>query len=283
MLRLTIIFVLSLLPVAILNAKEPEPYKLPRTEVIPIQESKTKKQYELYIKLPEEYSKNKNKKYPVIYFTDAVWHIEILSAATAFLMEDVILVGISWQKDIEEQLLLEEGPQASRYRDYSISKSSKPEVQSKYQLGQANKHLNFVRKDVFEYVERHYRTAPNNRTYFGYSLGGLFGAYTLVVQPDTFNNYILGSPSLWKGNPKLSLIASNHLPHYKDKDVNIFISYGELEQKLSVHIETFITLLKEHDLHVHRLVVESSDHGTAFPTTGIESIRWLSDLEPNSK
>ena len=34
-------------------------------------------------------------------------------------------------------------------------------------------------------------------TYFGHSLGGLFGTYALLTAPTTFDCYILSSPSLW--------------------------------------------------------------------------------------
>ena len=55
--------------------------ELPRIQVIPIEDTKNDRQYELYIKLPEDYSENKDKKYPVLYSTDAMWHIEILFIA----------------------------------------------------------------------------------------------------------------------------------------------------------------------------------------------------------
>ena len=69
--------------------------ELSHTQVIPIKDTKTGRNYELYLKLPENYSEDSGKKYPVIYYTDAMWHIEILSSSTEYMLEDVILVGIS--------------------------------------------------------------------------------------------------------------------------------------------------------------------------------------------
>jgi len=145
---------------------------LPQIQVIPIQDSKNERNYELYIELPEDYSENTNKIYPVLYYTDAMWHLEMLSGATEYILEDVILVGISWQLDINEDLKKERGAHVSRFRDYSISKHSKPEIQAKYQMGQAKTHLDFIRNDVIKYVDNTYRTDPNSRSYFGYSLSG---------------------------------------------------------------------------------------------------------------
>ena len=139
-----------MLPLLSAQANETSDLTLPKIQVLPIKDTQADRQYELYIKLPEGYSENKDKIYPVIYFTDALWHIELLSGATEFLMGDAILVGISWQKDINEALMKEKGQHVSRNRDYSISKSTNPEVQAKYQLGQASNHLTFIRNDVIK-------------------------------------------------------------------------------------------------------------------------------------
>ena len=272
---------LCVLPFMGVEAGEHKLYEMPRTEVVPIQDTQADRRYELYIKLPAGYADNKEAKYPVIYFTDAVWHIDILSAATEYLMEDVILVGISWQKDIKESLLKEKGEHVSRFRDYSLRPSSNPEVQAKYQLGQAGHHLAFIRNDVIPHVEKHYRTAPGNRTYFGYSAGGEFGAYALLTQPDTFKNYILGSPSINGEIPHLSKLGPNAASKRKDLNTNVFVSYGAQEKELGTHIDQLVALLKDKkdaSLSLTHVVVEG-DHQRAFPMTGIRSVNWLSNLQ----
>lgn len=272
-----IIVLLLLLPFLTVQAGETRDLTLPRIQVVPIKDTGADRQYELYIKLPEGYTKNKDKNYPVIYFTDADTHIELLSG-TEFLMEDVILVGISHQKDINE----DSGVHDSRARDYSISKSSNPERQAKYQFGQASNHLTFIRNDVIKFIESNYRTDPSNRTYFGFSAGGLFGAYAFMTQPDTFKNYILGSPSLWRDIPLLFSLENAALKT-KSLEINLFISYGELEEKLSVHVEEFITKLKNKKYKglssIKHVVIESSGHSDSFPMVGVRSVKWLSKLK----
>ncbi len=254
--------------------------ELPKTEVIPIKDTNTNRQYELYVELPEGYSENDSIQYPVIYYTDAMWHIEILSGAAEYIVEDAILVGISWQKDINEDLMKERGAHVSRFRDYSVKKSSNAAHQAKYQFGQASNHLDFIRNDVIQYVETNYRTDPDNRTYFGYSLSGEFGAYILLTQPDTFRNYILGSPSFGRDIPYFSELASNAASKYKRLNANVFISYGTLEKESGEYIQEFITLLKnrnDESLLVLPLVIEGN-HQTAFPMTGVRSVTWLANL-----
>ncbi|MDG1397171.1 MAG: alpha/beta hydrolase-fold protein, partial [Polaribacter sp.] len=193
--------------------------ELSKTHIIPINDTKTKRQYELYIKLPTGYSENSEINHPVLYFTDALWHIQILSGLTEYLLENLILVGISWQKH--------ERPEVSRYRDYTILKSMNP----KYQSGDAPNHLNFIQNDVINYVEDNYRTDADNRTYFGYSLGSTFGAYILLTQSQTFKNYILGSPETLLDDSYIFNNNSILTQNSKDINSNVFISNGELEKK----------------------------------------------------
>ncbi|OUS02862.1 serine hydrolase [Flavobacteriales bacterium 33_180_T64] len=260
--------------------------ELPQIRVIPIKDTKTERNYELYIKLPADYSENNNKTYPVLYYTDAMWHLEMLSGATEYMLEDIILVGISWQLDINEDLKKERGVHVSRFRDYSISKHSKQEVQKKYQFGQANIHLDFIRNDVIKYVDNSYRTDPNSRTYFGYSLSGEFGVYILMTQPDTFNNYIIGSPTVRNEIDNLAELNTKFGPYEASNKnsslkANVFIAYGSLEDETVVEpIEAFIKLLndrRDDGLSVLKEVIDGN-HGTAFPTTAVRSVAWLSSL-----
>ncbi len=255
--------------------------EMPRMQVIPLKDTENNRQYELYIKLPEGYSEEDTKKrYPVLFTTDAMWHIEILSAATEYIIEDIILVGISWQKDIDEGLVKEHGAHVSRFRDYSVVPSSNPEVQAKYQLGQANRHLEFIRNNVIQFVEVHYNTDPDKHSYFGYSAGGEFGTYALLSKPDTFKNYILGSPAI-KGNiPFFTELASNTVLKNKGLNANVFISFGTLEKESGEYIKQLIDLLKSRNDQTLSLTYQilEGNHQTAFPLTGVQSVSWLAGL-----
>ena len=259
--------------------------ELSHIQVVPIKATQTKRNYELYIKLPKDYSENKDISYTAIYYTDAMWHLEMLSGSTEYMLENVILVGISWQLDINEDLRKERGAHVSRFRDYSFRKSNNPKIQKKYQLGQGKKHLDFIRNDVITYVENTYRTDPNSRTYFGYSMGGEFGAYVLLTQPDTFNNYIIGSPSIKNEVSYLSELNSKFGPYEasnKNSSIkaNVFISRGSLEKDMEEPIDEFVSILKnrrDSGLAVLKVVIDG-DHGTAFPMTVVRSVTWLSSL-----
>lgn len=255
----------------------------PQIQVVPIKDPNTNKNYELYIELPEDYAEDTTKKYPVLYYTDAGWHMEMLSGSSEFMLEDAILVGISWQKDIAEDLMERYGAHASRFTDYSFWKKSNPN-HPLLKFGHADNHLEFIRNNVIPYVDNNYRTDPNSRSYFGYSLSGAFGAYILLTQPDTFNNYILGSP-LNKGLlPYLKEINAELLATQPNENKalhpNVFIAYGTLEEEREEVIDEYIGLLRDRPnlkVSIQHKTIEG-DHGTAFPRIAVESVAWLSSI-----
>lgn len=251
------------------------PYEMPRTHVVPIQDPKTGKNYQLYIKLPKTYREHKQKAYPVVYFTDAVWHIDMLSAASDFLLEKAILVGVSWQQNANEQLLQKYGPQVSRYSDYSYWAVPNPD-HPKLQFGLAEQHLAFFKDRVFPFVEQHYRTQPSNRAYFGYSLGGLFGVYALLTQPNIFTHYMLGSPPVdVLTRPKLAMEIGQ-----QTRDAKVLLTNGDLEEGRSEHIQAFMRQLQKNSgntLNVQHQIV-AGNHQTASPAIGLASISWLANM-----
>jgi len=280
-----ILVFLFLLPFFNVGASEYKLYSMPGTQVIPIKDTVSNKQYELLIKLPDSYAKNKDKNYPVVYFTDAVEHIELLSSASYMIMEDVILVGISWQKDISEDLRQQYGVHVSRYMDYTFKKTVSKK-HPKIKFGQADTHLAFIRKDVFKFVESNYRTEPNNRTYFGFSAGGVFGVYALMVQPDTFKNYILGSP-LDEKVP--TLFAQEHAALKNPQSgINVLTSYGELEkERQAPFVEDFVSQLSNKKYKgiasIENVVAEDYGHSDSSPLVAAHGLRWLKNLQPKSE
>ncbi len=264
---------LLLLAVAGVGVAEQKAYEMPRTQVVPIKDSNTGRQYELYIRLPEGYSDTADTPYPVIYATDAVWHMEMLSGSTEYLMQNAIVVGISWQTDLGD-----DRAHASRSRDYTIVKYA----QTDRPTGEALNHLSFIRDDVIKTIENNFRTDPDERTYFGYSAGGEFGAYILMTQPDSFKHYILGSPAFDQQSfAYLEKLVVDTTLQQQQPGVAVFLSIGELERPESMsftrEFESLLQQSKAAGIASTGLeIIENSDHGSAFPATVVRSIKWLS-------
>ena len=256
------------------NAQDINSFEIPRSNVIDIKDPSSDRVYPLFIKLPRSYSANSDKSYPVIYLTDALYSFPIVSGATRLLMnsgkmKEVIIVGISYSKGSR-------GP-SSRIRDYTHIEDTR----WKYQTGQANEYSNFIEKSVFPYIEKNYRVS-DSRTYVGNSLGGLFGAYIFFTKPNMFNNYILGSPSVWfKDNDILKTKTKANLNQHK-----VFIAVGanetiELDSPQHDMVkgakELELKVLSEHypNTKVKFLTIQEANHETAFPTTVTQGIYWL--------
>lgn len=251
-----------------------EPFGMPRSEVVPIKDKVNDRQYALYIKLPENYLESPEKRYPVIYTTDAKWHMDLLSGTTEYLMPEVILVGVSWQLDLAEDREF-----ASRFRDYTPVASTNPERQAQYNFGQAAEHLSFIRGDVISFVEQNYR-ASDQRAYLGYSLGGAFGAFVLFAEPDTFDSYILGSPAFNEISLAFSsTLAQQNGARLKASKPSVFVSLGELETSEVDLANGFMTVLERATnsglTHTSLQIIENADHGSAVPETFVRGIKWL--------
>jgi predicted alpha/beta superfamily hydrolase len=64
------------------------------------------------------------------------------------------------------------------------------------QFGAADSFQRFVGEELFPFIETRYEAAPGERTYFGHSVGGAFGLFTLFTRPALFSNYIVSSPTV---------------------------------------------------------------------------------------
>lgn len=249
-----------------------DPFQIPAIQVAQIKDSAMDRDYELYIKLPDDYDPESDQLHPVIYIADARWHIEIISGSIEYLVPNAILVGISWEKGLPAQ--------QSRMRDYMPDKYTGENYE--HPTGQAREHLAFIQNDVFKYMESEYRTDTMRRTYFGYSASGTFGSYILLTQPQTFQNYIIGSPATLFSEQ----FAHEYEPIAKtipeSLDVNVFLSVGSDEEPEYVEnafsLMRFLESRKTDDSNLEFKVIESADHGVAFPMSAMQGLYWLAEI-----
>ena len=87
-------------------------------------------------------------------------------------------------------------PLAARTRDYTYATPGEAFAAG----GGAANFYDFVSNQVRPYIEKHYATDPKQQILSGHSFGGLFALYVLLNHPNAFDQYVIGSPSLWWGN-----------------------------------------------------------------------------------
>ncbi len=146
----------------------------------------------LQVHLPEGYE-TADIAYPVVYllYSDRIEEyfaqlVNDLSLLTIDRMPPVILVGV---------------PNTQRYRDLlPWSRPGRPPGEGE---GHADRFLRFVREELIPFVDAEYRTEPY-RILVGPQTASVFGVYTLLEAPGTFQAFILNDPCQLDG-PERSL------------------------------------------------------------------------------
>jgi len=117
--------------------------------------------YELVISLPASYKNSPDKKYPVLYYTDAYWDAPLLSSIYQDLAFDkaipeLIMIGLSYSGENINYSNL-------RARDLTPSKDNLEGRNS----GGGAEFLKFIKNTVIEKIEAEYRVDKNQRAIAG--------------------------------------------------------------------------------------------------------------------
>lgn len=200
---------------------------IPETEVRHIQSLIVGDEFEISVALPGNYQST-DTTYPVMYVTDAnVWFaastqiMRFLQLPGQGALPQILLVGIGYRTE-----------SVSKWRDLrnrDLTPTPLPDAINRLSGGAA-KFLRFMREELMPFINKNYRTS-RDVGYAGGSYGGLFGLYTLFHEPETFQRYIIISPSIWYD----SLVTLRHEADYaithSDLPARVFMSVGSLEQK----------------------------------------------------
>jgi uncharacterized protein len=147
----------------------------------------------VFVSLPRSYAAELQRRYPVVYVTDADYGFPMLRAIGRRLngegprIEEFILVGLSYGKC--------EDPVASRRRDYTPTARGASDASANALHGQSLRYRDYLGGSVLPLIDGRFRTMPERRVFVGHSYGGLLGAQIPMTQPEMFSGYILGSRS----------------------------------------------------------------------------------------
>jgi predicted alpha/beta superfamily hydrolase len=96
-------------------------------------------------------------------------------------------------------------------------------------MGGADHLLAFIRTELMSWVGSHYPIDPDHATYFGHSFGGLFGTWVLLNEPETFQRYAIGSPSLWWDEGVVFRRGEEYARVHDDLPAKVFFGIGANE------------------------------------------------------
>lgn len=275
----------------------PAPVSLASTEVLKVT-TPAGRTYPVWVDLPPSYASQPQRRYPVLYVTDAPWSFPMLHGIRQLMGRDgsrfgeFILVGLAPQ----EGLSLRD----SRSRDYT---PTDPRLRDNYtardyeapEYGQAAAWRDVLGGQIVPLIDRTYRTAPGRRVYAGHSYGGLFGAYVLLTRPQLFDSYILGSPSLWFDQGEIFRIEQAEASRRTDRaelslPARVRMVIGAYERpgdgprygKEGAHdmvgdVVRFAGLLQGRGyqgLSVDYRVIGGEDHGSVYPAFITDALVW---------
>lgn len=182
----------------------------------------------LNIYLPEGYSPDSAKTYPVIYLLDGALdedfiHIAGLTQFASFSwvnqLQPSILVGIA-NTDRKRDMTFQPSP------DFVWPEWALPYKPAFANAGGSAAFRTFIEKELQPYIDRTYKT-NGSRTLIGQSLAGLFAAEVLLKQPALFNRYIIMSPSLWWDNESLLKNAGTLLQSLPNTPMEVYLAVGK--------------------------------------------------------
>jgi predicted alpha/beta superfamily hydrolase len=269
-------------------------YTIDDTEVRTIRSTALEREYRVFVALPESYAREPQRRYPVVYVTDANYAFPLLRAISRRVgdhgngLEDFILVGLAYANG--------DTPEYSRRRDYTPSVGGDPKAKSdmpdrKPAFGEAERYRVFLRDEVLPFVARHYRTDEARRTFAGHSFGGLLGAHILLTEPAMFERYVLTSPSLWWDGKLLLRRAKEYVAAHDALPAKVFMAIGGYEtvkpgssdpryyrtMDMVADMRAFEATLKSRryaNFSIVSTVLADEDHLTVFPSALTRALAW---------
>jgi predicted alpha/beta superfamily hydrolase len=269
----------------------PSPFVLDNTEVRDIRATGLKRDYQVYVALPDSYRAS-TKNYPVVFVTDANYAFPIARNISQRLtkhagMEETIVVGLSYAKG--------DTGLYSRRRDYTPTVPRKHDYRSdmpgrKVALGEAPAYARFLADQVLPLIAKNYRADMKRKFFVGHSYGSLLGLQILFSEPRMFEHYILGSPSLWYDGGVMFDRAETYGERHRDLQANVFFGVGGLERlapgkkrsraeedaDMVADLRDFDAALKAHrypNLRTQVKVFADEDHASVFPLVLTHGLR----------
>ena len=205
------------------------------------------REYATWVRLPDSYTKDAPRRFPVVYVTDGQLVFPMMSSIYRAMwlgrdLPELIIVGVdSKQVDTWSALrFVNLTPTRSLAREAELTK-----LLSGLHTGEGPTFLRVLTEEVLPDIDRRYRTS-DDRTLTGFSLGGLFGAYTLFEAPSTFRRMILGSPAFYWDDTVIFKIEEKFAAARKPLHTRVFIAAGGAESPPMIeYLQRFVSVVNK--------------------------------------
>lgn len=243
---------------------------IPDTEVRQLKSAATGRSYDIYVRLPDEYRQDPDKKYPVLYVLDGQWDFKLLNSIYGGLYYDgfvpeMIIIGITYSGDHPDYGALR-AMDYTPVHDVFISGS-----------GEAPKFLAFFKEQLLPFIESNYQADPSERVLMGSSFGGTFSLYAMFTEPTLFSGYVIGSPIVTYGQRFAFEQEADYASSHKDLPVRLYLSVGELEP-VAGPVHEFMQVLSERHytgLELETRTIEGERHAGNKPEAYNRGLRFI--------
>ncbi len=253
-------------------------FELPHTHKVAIK-SPSGIAYELVISLPASYKNSPNKRYPILYYTDAQWDAPLLNSIYQDLAFDkavpeLVMVGITYSG-------VKPNYTALRTKDLTPTKDENFVRDS----GGGEAFLTFIKETAIPKVENEYRIDTRQRAIAGWSFGGLFALYAMYSEPELFTRCIAVSPAIPWDNEYISQLDDEFFKANGKFSARLFISYGSNEAPAFVasvsEFQNKIKNRKAPNLQLMNYGVENMAHAGAKASAYAQGLVWVwKDIQP---
>ncbi|MFW6117351.1 MAG: alpha/beta hydrolase [Thermoproteota archaeon] len=273
------------------------PVALPGSETRILKSSIVNDTYRLNVVLPTGYNQSDDC-YPVVYAADGNRSVFTISQVASMLatsgeLPPLIVVGVGYPTDDPAEIFVR------RTRDYNPPSDEAHDRRYMEQFhldsietGGTEEFLRFIREELKPFMNTNYRTDPHDAAYVGHSGGGTFGLYALFSHPETFNRYVIGSPTIFRGDNALLSYEQDYAENHDDLPATVFLSAGEREEiddplllmfdadpeelKLVTNVKILTRSLQKRNypkLHLTCHIFKDETHLSVIPTTYSRGLR----------
>lgn len=205
------------------------------------------------IYLPQGYSADSTKTYPVIYLLDGSIDEDFVH------ISGIVQFGsFSWINMIPETIVIGIS-NVDRKRDFTYPTTIEQDKKDFPTTGESEKFINFIEVELQPMVKALYKV-NGIKTIIGQSLGGLLATEILFKKPNLFDNYIIISPSLWWDNQSLLKLTPKVYSSHK----NIYVGVGkegDIMEKDAKQLYKNLNSNRKENTKVHFGFFEKLDHG----------------------
>jgi len=262
-------------------------YILEDTAAYTLHAKELQRDYDVQVSLPPSY-KTSTRRYPVLFVTDAPYAFPVVRAIAKRVgdggdgLEEFILVGLGYAKGDTSSY--------SRRRDYTPTETAGTHLKSDMpgraiKHGEAEGYRRFIATDVFPLIAKHYRADMSRKIFVGHSYGSLLGLHMLFTEPSMFDQYVLGSPSLWFGKRVMFEREKAFAATHKDLKAKVYFGVGGLETRKPGDDHDMVADMKQLErvlksrrypgLRTESQVFNDEDHLTVAPRIITGGLKWV--------